>query len=80
MVALKEKEIVITIPTKEPNHKLAELHSSLIYVVHDFFGHLGNEVDVESGAAYGDLIELLRAMMLDEGQLGGPFTFEEQKK
>jgi tetrahydromethanopterin S-methyltransferase subunit G len=70
MVALKEKEIVITIPAEEPSRKLAELQSGLIYVIHDFFGHLGNEVDVDSGAAYGDVIGLLRAMMLDEGQLG----------
>ncbi len=69
MVALKEKEIVITIPTEEPHRKLAELQSGLIYVINDFFGHLENEVDVDSGAAYNDLIVLLKAMMPSEAQL-----------
>jgi hypothetical protein len=71
MVALHENSIIITIPTEEPSAKLAELQSGLIYVLNDFFGHLGNEVDTESGAAYNDLIRLLQATMPTPEQLAG---------
>ncbi len=69
MVHLKENEIVITIPTTEPSQKLVELQSGLIYVLNDYFSHLNNEVDVESGAAYNDLITLLKATMPSAAQL-----------
>jgi hypothetical protein len=76
MVQLKEKEIVITIRTEEPAQKLAELQGGLLYVLNDFFGHLDNVVDVESGAAYNDLIVLLRAMLPDAGQMEGMGAME----
>lgn len=69
MVALHENSIIITIPSEEPSTMLAELQSGLIYVLNDFFGHLGNEVDTESGAAYNDLIRLLQATMPTPEQL-----------
>lgn len=71
MVQLKENEIVITIPAAEPSQKLTELQSGLIYVLNDYFRHLDNEVDVESGAAYNDVITLLKAMMPSVEQLEG---------
>jgi hypothetical protein len=70
MVTLQENSITITIPTHAPSQKLGELQGSLIYVINDFFGHLGNEVDVEGGAAYNDLLTLLRATMPTPAQLG----------
>lgn len=69
MVTIEEKHIILRIPTEEPVAKLAELQSGLIYVLNDFFGHLGNEVDIESGAAYNDLIRLLKATMPTTEQL-----------
>ncbi len=69
MVSLQEKHLVITIPTEEPSQKLTELQSGLIYVLNDFFGHLGNDVDFESGAAYNDLLALLKATMPSPAQV-----------
>ncbi len=69
MVSLQEKHLIITIPTEEPSQKLTELQSGLIYVLNDFFGHLGNEVDIEGGAAYNDLIILLKATMPSPAQV-----------
>ncbi len=65
IVALKEKEIVIPIQAEEPRHKRAELASNLL---RDYFRYLGN--DVNFGAADGDSVALLPAMMSDEGPLG----------
>lgn len=69
MVTLKESAIVLTIPTNAPSQKLGDLQSGLIYVLNDFFGHLGNEVDIDSGAAYNDLLTLLQATMPTPEQL-----------
>ncbi len=69
MVSLQEKHLVITIPTEEPSQKLTELQRGLIYVLNDFFGHLGNDVDFESGAAYNDLLVLLKATMPSPAQM-----------
>ena len=69
MVSLKENAIVLTIPTNAPSQKLGDLQSGLIYVLNDFFGHLGNEVDIDSGAAYNDLLALLQATMPTPEQL-----------
>ncbi len=52
-----------TLPAEDPAHKLADLQSGLLFVLNDFFSHLDNVVDVESGAAYNDVIWLLKAMM-----------------
>jgi hypothetical protein len=55
----------------KPSRKLAELQSGLLYLLNDYFSHLNNEVDVESGAAYNDVIFLLRALLPSEAQLAG---------
>jgi hypothetical protein len=69
MVALHRNNFFIIIPTDAPSQKLGELQASLIYVINDFFSHLGNEVDVDSGAAYNDLLTLLQATMPTPEQL-----------
>lgn len=69
MVTLRENAILITLPAQEPAQKLAELQAGLIYVLNDYFSHLGNEVDVEAGAAYNDLIRILQATMPSAEQL-----------
>jgi hypothetical protein len=45
-------------------HKLADLQSGLLFVLNDFFSHLDNTVDVKSGAAYNDVIWLLRGLVV----------------
>lgn len=70
MVEITQNTIIITLAAEAPAHKLAELQSGLIYVLNDYFSHLDNEVDVESGAAYNDLITLLKATMPTAEQLG----------
>jgi hypothetical protein len=63
MVETTQNTLIITLPTDEPARKLADLRGSLLFVLNDFFSHLDNTVDVDSGAAYNDLILLLRAML-----------------
>ena len=63
MVEITQNTIVITLAAEAPAHKLADLRSGLLFVLDDFFSHLDNTVDVDSGAAYNDLIWLLREMM-----------------
>lgn len=69
MVHLQENSILITLQADEPAQRLADLQTGLIYVLNDFFSHLGNEVDVEAGAAYNDLIRILQATMPSPEQL-----------
>lgn len=68
--------LAITIPAEEPSQKFTEsqdrrshLQSGLIYLLNNFFGHLGNDVDVESRAAYNDLLILQRATTSSTAQM-----------
>jgi hypothetical protein len=63
MVAITPDSLVITLKTDHPEQTLKLLQSAIITVVDDFFSHLGNEVDVESGAAYHDLLGFLREIV-----------------
>lgn len=69
MVDLEENEIVITIPAQVPSQKLAELPIGLIYFLNNYFSHLDNDVHIESGAAYIDLIIFSWAIEPNEEQL-----------
>jgi hypothetical protein len=69
MVHLKENEIVITPKADEPAQKLTELQDGLIYILKDYFAHIGNEVDSDCSAAYNDLSGLLKATMPSATQL-----------
>jgi hypothetical protein len=63
MVEITQNALVITLPAEDPARKLADLQSGLLFVLDDFFSHLDNTVDVESGAAYNDVIWLLRGLL-----------------